>query len=130
MDTKYKIYAGLIIAGVLAAGLVGGSAWSNYKIDNLEKAVETAKQEAVKREQSAARIEQTAAEYRQKTQYLEESLAEIQTIARKQDEELENLSNETNHFRGGVRHARAVRTIQSTTDELCAKLGELGHPCE
>lgn len=130
MTLQYKIYGAVIAAALLGAGLFAGSAMSRYKIGKLEKAIEAASQKADDVQHTAINLESKAAEYKQKNDYLEKNLPEIQTIARKKDEELEKLFNETSIFRDDVRRARAVRTIRSSGAELCSRLAELGHPCE
>lgn len=127
---KYKIYAALIVTGAISAGILAGSFWSGHKLAKLESSVAAAKHNADSIESGSRELEQKAAEYKQKIEYLETSLSEIETIARKQDEKLKELANDTNAARDSVRHARAVRTIESTNAELCIKLAELGHPCE
>ena len=73
--------------------------------------------------------EMEAAGYKQKIEYLEGKLAEIQTIARKQDEELEKLNTNTHSARTDVDRARRTSSITADADELCQKLAELGHAC-
>lgn len=126
---KNKIYAGLIVAAALFIGTLAGSAWSRHKILKLEDAVDVAKMHAGAIEHGSAELEQKAAEYKQKIEYLESSLSQLETMARKQDEKLKELANDTNTARDGVRRARSVRSIESTNAALCAKLAELGHPC-
>jgi septal ring factor EnvC (AmiA/AmiB activator) len=127
LPLNYKVYAGL--AAVVAACILAAYAWSNYKTSQLKRSVEEAKQNAERIENDSRSLEQRAAEYKQKIEYLEHSLSEIETIARKQDEKLKELANDTNAARDAASRARAVRSIESTTAELCAKLAELGHPC-
>ena len=129
LTLKYKIYAALMVAAAISAGLLVGSALSNHKLAKLERTVEAAKQDAEIIDKGARKLEQEATEYKQKTEYLEESLSEIETIARKQDEKIKELAKNADAARDNVRRARAVRTIESTNAELCAKLAELGHPC-
>ena len=129
MTTKTKIYIAAAIAAIFAIGTLGRAAWSERKIATLENSVGLAKQEAESSDQLAARREIEAAAYKQKIDYLESQLSEIQTIARKQDEELEKLSADSAVARGNAGDARRTRTIAATADELCAKLAELGHPC-
>lgn len=126
----HKIYAALIAVSAISAGIAAGSMWSNHKIAKLERSVAAAKQNADIIESGSRDLEQKAAEYIQKIEYLETSLSEIQTLARKQDEKLKELATGTNAARDGVRRARTVRTIESTNTELCIKLAELGHACE
>ena len=130
MTLQTKIYIGVGVAAILVIGIFGGAAWSNHKIAKLESAVEDAKREANSSQQSAVRKEIEAAEYRQKTEYLEQQLTEIQTIARKQDDELEKLNINTRGAHADVDRSRRTRSITATADELCAKLAELEHPCE
>ena len=126
---RIKIYIGLGIAAIFAVGILGGATWSNHKIAKLEKAVGTAKQSADDAGQRAAQREIEAAQYKQKIEYLERQLADIQTIARKQDEELEKLNATSRSARSDVDRSRRTRTIVATAAELCQKLAELGHAC-
>ena len=130
MKPETKIYIGLGIAAIFAIGILGGAAWSDHKIAKLESAVETAKGLADDAGQRAEQKEVEASEYKQKIEYLEGQLADIQTIARKQDEELEKLNNNSGRARSDVERASSTGSIATTTDELCAKLAELGHGCE
>ena len=129
LTLKYKIYAALMAAAAISAGILVGSVLSNHKLAKLEQTVAAAKQNAEIIDKTARELEQKVAEYKQKTEYLEESLSEIETIARKQDEKIRELAKNTDTARDNVRRARAVRTIKSTNAELCSKLAELGHPC-
>ena len=129
LTLKHKIYAALLIAAAILTGTLAGSAWSNHKIAKLERSVEAAKRNSEIVDNGSREFEQKASEYNQKIEYLETSLSDLEAIARKQDEKLKELANDTNTARDGVRRARAVRSIESTTAELCSKLAELGHPC-
>lgn len=129
MKPQTKIYIALALAAIFAIGIVGGSAWSNHRIATLENNVETAKRLAVGSQRLAAEKETEAAEFKQKTEYLDRQLADIQTIARRQDEELKALNNNSGRARSDVDRARRTRSITATTDELCKKLAELGHAC-
>ena len=130
MTLQTKIYIGLVVTAIFAAAILGGAAWSNHKIHTLEKAVEETKQIAGDKEKLAAAKELEAAGYKQKIEYLEQQLSEIQTKARKQDEKLEKLTTNNRLSRGRVERAKRTRTIPANTAELCAKLAELGHACE
>ena len=130
MTITKNYYIALAVVAILLLGIFGGAAWSNHKITKLEQRVDTEKLNAERFEQTAAAKEVEAAEYKQKNEYLETQLTEIQTIARKQDEELEKLNVNTRGARDGVDRARRTRTIAATADELCEKLAELGHGCE
>ncbi len=128
MTLKIKFYlaaAVFVIASILCSYL-----WSSYKTGKLQTAVEDAKLSADKAAADANVKEIEAAQYKQKTIYLEQQIAEIQAIARKQDEELEKLNSNTAAARSDVERARRIRSITSTAFELCAKLAELGHACE
>ena len=130
MKLQTKIYIGLVVAAIFALGIFGEVAWSNHKITTLEKSVDTAKQKADEISNAAAAKEIEAAEYKAKIEYLERQLTEIQTIARKQDDELEKLNINSGGARDNVDRARHTRSIATTADELCKKLEELGHGCE
>ncbi len=130
MKPQAKIYIALAAAAIFAIGILGGSVLSNHKITKLEQAVDTAKQNADRSSQAAVEKETEAAEYKQKIEYLEQQLTEIKTIARKQDEELEELNAATRGAHDNVDRARRTRSIAATAAELCKKLAELGHGCD
>jgi len=128
MNPNYKIY--LAAAVLVAALLTGMHLWSNHKIASLEREVERARAVADEKEHAGELSEQRAAEYKAKTEYLEQQIAEINAIAQKQDEELGNLSKNVDSARGNVERARRIRSVASTARDLCAKLADLGHPCD
>ena len=130
MTLKHKTYAALIAAALISAGILANSIWSNYQIAKLERAVEAAKNNAETVTEEARELEKNSVEYLQKIKYLEDSLSKIETIARRQDQEIEKLSKNTNAARNGVRHARSVRAIESSGADLCARLAEIGHACD
>ena len=130
MNPQTKIYIALAAVAILTFGVFGGAAWSNHRITKLEQAVDITKQNADRSEQAVNAKEIEAAEYKQKIEYLERQLTEIQTIAGKQDEELEKLNVISRSARSDVDRARRTRTIAANADELCQKLAELGHGCE
>ena len=105
-------------------------ALSNHRIAKLESQVAIAKTIANEKQQTATAKELEAAEYKQKIDYLEVKLDEINQLARKQDEELKQLNNSSSDARVDVGRARRTRTITTTAAELCEKLAELGHACE
>lgn len=129
MITKTKIYIVAAISVIFAFGLIGGSAWSSYKIAKLEETVANAKAAALENQKAAEAKEIEAAEYKQKIEYLESKLTGIKQLARKQDEQLEKLSINSGSARNDVQRARRTSTISATHAELCEKLAELGHPC-
>ena len=130
MTLRTKIYIGIAAAAILAAAILGGAAWSNYKITRLEKIVEETKQIGDQKEQEAAAKELEAAEYQQKIEYLELQLSGMTITKRKQDEKLEELTTNSSLRRGRVERAKRTRTTPANTVELCVQLAELGHACE
>ena len=125
---KYSIAAA--IGAVVLIVILGSWAWSSYKIGELERGIESAKKVADEKTAAAEQQEKQSAEYAAKTKYLEQKLAEIQAIARKQDEELEKLKTNTAAARNDAERARSIRSIASTADELCQRLAEVGHGCQ
>ena len=125
---KYGI--AIAIAAVVSIGILGNWMWSGYKTAKLEHAVDAARAEAEAKTKAADEMEKRSAVYAAKTEYLEQKLAEIQAIARKQDNELEKLKTNTADARNAVERARSVRSIASTADELCERLAEVGHGCQ
>ncbi|MBK8466120.1 MAG: hypothetical protein IPL32_09835 [Chloracidobacterium sp.] len=128
MNTKTKIYIGIALVAIIA--IFAGAIWQPHKITRLERVVSDAKQTASEKQDQAAAKEIEAAEYKQKIEFLEQQLADIQTNTRKQDEKLEKATNSSRNARGGVERAKRTRAGQANTAELCAKLAEIGHSCE
>ena len=128
--TRNKLIAAAAASGLIVLGLVALiSTISDARVARLEGEVAAAKSRAEILERAARQRELDAAAYKQKTEYLEKGLAEIQAIARRQDEELEIISSDVDSARGGYERAKRVRSIAATADELCAKLAEVGHGC-
>jgi chromosome segregation ATPase len=125
-----QIYISAAVALVIAAAIFVATLLSNHKIASLERDIESAKAAAEEIQSIADELEKRSYEYKAKTEYLEQQLAEIQAIARKQDEELETLTNSVSGARRDVDRARSIRSIDATADELCRKLAELGHGCQ
>lgn len=128
MTTKIKIYLG--VAGALFLITTGYSLWSSYQLRNLESKAEDAIQRAEIQEQRANELEMSARRFEEKIAYLEANLAELQTLARKQDEELKTIETATGNARRDVERARRVRSAAATAEEVCRKLAELGHGCQ
>ncbi len=126
---RTKFYIGLAVSALFTIGIIGSSALSHSKISALEKAVEAARADAIGKQQRAMHKEIEAAAYKQKIDYLEGKFAEIKTIAREQDEQMQKLNNNSRGARGDVERARRTRAITTTAAELCAKLAEIGHAC-
>lgn len=124
----YYVAAGVV--GLLIVGTIAGHLWSSRQIRRLEETVEAAKTQAAQKEIAADNAEKAAAEYKQKIDYLETNLADVRELAEKQDEELQKLTTDTRNARRDVRDARRVRAVSATNEELCAKLTEVGHPCQ
>ena len=130
MTNRTKIYIALAASAFIAVIIAISAISAGHREEKLRHAVETAKQDADKEESAAREREQQAAEHKRKIEYLEDSLSALRGIAMKQDEELKQIENTTNTARDNISRARAVRSLESTTAELCAKLAVLGHPCE
>jgi len=128
MSTRTKIYICIAIAAI--ALIAVPAIWQSHKVASLESKIDEAKQTAEQKREAATEKEVEAAEFKQKIDYLERSLANIQTLTRKQDEELEKFITNSRLARGSVERAKRTRTTPANTVELCAKLAELGHACE
>ena len=128
MTGTTKIYVSAAVG--IALLLVLSSLVSRLEIRRLENQVEKAKAAAATVEKAAAESEMKAAQFKEKIDHLEANLREIRLIAKQQDEELQKISADTRAAGGRMLDARRVRSIQTTADELCRKLSELGHPCE
>lgn len=127
---KTKIYLAVAAVAFVAGVTLFASYWSNRKTAEFEQGAKDAKAAAAETETRARELELRAAEYKEKIEYLEDSLSALRLIASRQDEELNALKNDTDNARLSVGRARAVRRFESTTAELCARLTGLGYPCE
>ena len=130
MTTRTKLYSLLAISAIFAIGLIGSYAWSSRKITMLEATVANAKAAALEKQQTDEAREIEAAKYSEKVLYLESNLAEIKQLSRKQDEQLQKLTTNSRNARISVERVRNTRAIAATAAELCAKLAEVGHPCD
>ena len=128
MDTKIKIYVACAVAAFLI--ITGYLIRSNLQIGRLGRTVKDAKTLAAEKEQRADELEAKARVYEEKIAYLELNLAELKTLARKQDEELKNIEITTGRARADVERVRSIRSAAATADEVCRKLADLGHPCQ
>lgn len=130
MNTHTKIYIGLALATLTIAAFIFSSIWTTRKFTKLERELRDAKQAVQTADKLAAEREIEAAVYKKKLEYLENNLSEIQTIARKQDEELEKLNTDTGRARTNVERIRRILTTDTTAAGLCAKLAEIGRGCD
>lgn len=126
--SRQTIYI-VIAAAVLIASIAGMDAFRRYRENRLASAVSNASAAANESEKRAKALEIEAAAHREKIGYLETQLAEINKIARRQDEEIKLYTLRSNAARADVERARRIGAIETTVDELCSKLGELGHGC-
>ena len=127
MTTKIKIY--IAIGTALFLIIAGYSFWSSIQMRRLERAANDAKTIAAERQQRADELEDASRKYEEKIAYLEVNLAELETLARKQDEELKTIESTTGNARRDVERARRIRSAAATAEELCRKLAEVGHGC-
>jgi chromosome segregation ATPase len=128
MKTRTQIYIG--VAAIVAIICVGSWLWSNHEIAKLERDVGDAKTAVLEKQSFADEKEKQADEYKAKNEYLEKQIAELKAIAQKQDEDLKNISSNVDSARADVRRTRNVSSTTATLTDLCAKLADLGHPCQ
>lgn len=128
MTTRTRIY--LAAAAFVALLFLISSLTSRIEIARMEKQISKAKEAAQTAENVAEASELKAAEYKEKIAYLENDLAEIRTIATKQNEELQKITADTSNARGRMLDARSVRSVAISAAELCEKLRSVGHGCE
>lgn len=100
--TRTYLAAALLIAFIAIAT----AAWSHLKLTKLEKAARIAVAESETQRARAERLETETHIYKEKAAYLERQIAEQNTAARRQDEELKKLSANTDSARRGLRDAR------------------------
>lgn len=124
----HKVFLVLAVIVTLIIAAVGIR--STLTVNRLEKQVTAAKKNADATEKAAAVKELQAAQYQQKIIFLETNLKEIQDLARKQDEQIQNIAAVNHRARDDVRRARDVRAVQSTSADLCQQLAKVGHGCE
>ena len=128
MNTQTKLI--IAAAGIIIVGLAVTTLVSNHKLNTLERRVEAARRNSDTMEKQSHIAESKAREYVKKIKYLEGELTAIGQIARRQDEELKTIGGHIDTARRDVEHARRLRAIDTTTADLCARLGALGHACE
>ena len=115
--------------GLLAFALFVSWIYSETKVRRLERVVESAERQARADEEAASAAESAAGEYGKKIEYLEAEIDAISGIARRQNEDLGKINGDVGAAKRDVERARSIRAIDTTADELCSKLAELGHPC-
>ncbi|HMJ07623.1 MAG TPA: hypothetical protein VK468_01375 [Pyrinomonadaceae bacterium] len=130
ITTRQKLYAAAAVI-LLAIGFMTVSSIRSYlTFSRLERQAAESERLAAASESAAKDALHTAERESARADILTEQLREIETLARKQDEELQKLDADTNSVRGNAERARRIRTVQSTAHELCEKLAALGHGCE
>ena len=127
---NYKTKLIIVGAAAIIVGLTLSTLISNHQLRTLERQINQAKQTADETEKQSQIAEAKAGEYIKKIEYLESELTAIGEIARRQDEQLKAISGDVGAARRDVERARSIRAIDTTTDELCARLANLGHPCD
>ena len=125
---RQKFYIAAV-AGVIVLAAVTHSIWSQIEIRRLERQAAAFTEKAKASERKAAAAQESAVRQSARAAYLEQQIQEIRVIAVKQDEEIKKLNSDTNTARGRIDRARSVRSVESTTAELCEKLKSLGHEC-
>ena len=131
MNLTRNHYIALALAALLVITFATGIYISERRIRHLEQTIETQKQNAATLEARAAGLELTAEQYRAKTAYLEQQLTQLQSLAQKQDEQLQTLDRTTDAARRNVARTRNTSPDPPrTAAELCQKLAALGHTCE
>ncbi len=104
MTLKYKLYAAA--AMLIAVLIIGNAVRSHVQITKLERAVDQTKHLADEQLHRSDELEKQTYIYKEKAAYLEARLGEIQTAARKQDEQLEKLSADTVAARSDLKRHR------------------------
>ena len=129
MTRKQIYYAAAIVAAIVIGIVLLRMLGSEIAVGKLETKIADQKANAAELENKARTSERDAEVYREKIAFLEQNLAEINRIARRQNEEIEKFQTVVNTARDDVRRARGIRSIAITAGELCEKLAEAGHPC-
>jgi chromosome segregation ATPase len=127
---NYKTKLIIVGAAAIIVGLTLSTLISNHRLRTLDNEITTAKHRADELERQSQTGDAKAGEYIKKIEYLESELTAIGEIARRQDEQLKAISGDVGAARRDVERARTIRAIDATTDELCARLANLGHPCD
>lgn len=117
-------------AAIFGLGLLGGMRISDSRIEQIEKRTAEVKAEAEIRRTAAIEKEREAERFKEKIAFLERTLEEREETGRRQDDEIKKISSVAGDLRADVRRLRGVSRIESTVSGLCARLSEIGHPCE
>jgi predicted RNase H-like nuclease (RuvC/YqgF family) len=104
MNLKQKALT--IAALLLAACLIAAAISSHLRMSRLESEAARAKITAEEHALRAGELEKRTYEYKQKIEYLEGRLADLQSAAREQDAELEKHSADTDAARRNVERFR------------------------
>ena len=127
IDRKIKLAAALVAVVMIAACI--GYVWQGFRVRTLEREAAAFEDRARTATREADEWRVRAQTYSDRIGKLESGLAEIEAIARRQDEELKKLGADSNSARVGVERARRVRAVGTNAAELCRRLAELGHGC-
>ena len=128
VTSTYLIAAGA--RALIIATMFGISLWANHKIGSLERDVEQAKDVAAEKQSVAEQLELRSTDYKAKTEYLEQQIAELAQYGKRNKMTNYKLFLKISLLLVLMSSARRIRTVAATTEELCTKLAELGHPCE
>ncbi|MEP7213500.1 MAG: hypothetical protein ABI791_10510 [Acidobacteriota bacterium] len=126
---RQKFYIAAALAGLIVLAAVMHSIRSQIEINRLEREAAAFTETAKASERKADAAQKNAERQSERAAYLEQQIQEIRAIADKQDDEIKKLNSDTNTARGRVDRTRRVRSIATTTAELCEKLESLGHGC-
>ena len=106
MNTQTLTYLAAAAVGLLVIGIIAGHLLSEHRIRKLEDEIGAARAEAAVKQTQPAEAEKAADVYKQKIEYLESNLTELERLAQNQDEELKKLNADSNDARDNVRRAR------------------------
>lgn len=133
MTPQTQIRIAIIAIGVIALIAVARETLSSIRIARLEKAAAAHRTRADELGSIAANRETAAEAHVAKIKYLEQRIAESREIAKRQDEDTNkklSAARTARDARDARDRSRRVVPTPATADELCAKLGEIGHACE
>lgn len=126
---RQKIYAGAMCLALVFGLFVWQSLRWKFASQRVEREAEVIKNRAVESEAAAASAAAAAERNAGRAEYLNQQIGEIRDLAQQQNEKIKILNADTDSARSRVERARRVGSIESTADELCAKLETLGHSC-
>jgi TolA-binding protein len=125
---RKKLIAAAVIGLVIFTLGFATARWLEEKRRNAGS--EEMKKQILQLETAVEEARIKAAESASRTVELEKEIETLRTKANEEDKKLQNLAGDTGIYRDRYRLSKRKRANDTTGEELCRRLEELGHPCK